>query len=398
MNASATFLETADRIGARICRDAIWDGGRCNWVAGYEARVGKDGVDYQALDPSLYRGTSGIALFLARLARATGERIFGATADGARRQALSQEDRLQADKGNGLYSGLAGVAFALSQCGETFFPEAVTLAHAAFALPAGPQQDLIEGAAGVVVTALHFYRATGDRTFLDAAARHGETLLPAARRSGNGWSWPTLLPSAQPGRPDLNGFAHGAAGIAWALLELWHATGETKFRTAAEEGFRYEQSRFSAGHGNWPDLRDRFYQNPATRYSTMWCHGAAGIAFSRLRAAQLTGEPQYREQAQVALDAVERGLPSWGNCCLCHGLFGSIDLLLYADTPRQIELAHGVALAAMDQYAERRLPWPCGVPGSHETPDLMLGLAGIGHTLLRLTDPAAFPSPLMVDC
>jgi len=398
MNSAAAFLEMADRLGARICRDALWDGGRCNWVAGYEARVGKDGVDYQALDPSLYRGTSGIALFLARLARATGEKIFRDTAEGALRQALSQKDRWQADKGNGFYSGLAGLAYALIHCGESFLSEGVELGQIAFALPCAQQYDLIEGAAGVVVTALHFYRATGGWVFLEAAVRHGETLRQAARRSGNGWSWPTLVPSAQPDRPDLNGFAHGAAGIAWALLELWHATGETKFRTAAEEGFRYEQSRFSAEHGNWPDLRERFYQNPATRYSTMWCHGAAGIAFSRLRAAQLTGEPQYREQAQVALATVERGLQSWGNCCLCHGLFGSIDLLLYAHTPQRIEMAHGVAQAAMDQYAERRLPWPCGVPGGPETPDLMLGLAGIGHTLLRLTDPAAFSSPLMVDC
>ena len=32
---SAKFLETADRLGARICRDAIWAGGRCNWIGGY---------------------------------------------------------------------------------------------------------------------------------------------------------------------------------------------------------------------------------------------------------------------------------------------------------------------------------------------------------------------------
>ena len=87
-----SFLELADRIGARICRDAIWDGGRCNWVAGR----GKGGKDCEALTPSLYSGTSGIALFLYRLSDATGEKIFRDTADAALRQALSQTDRLLA--------------------------------------------------------------------------------------------------------------------------------------------------------------------------------------------------------------------------------------------------------------------------------------------------------------
>jgi len=368
-----SYLELADRIGARICRDAIWDGGRCNWVAGR----GRGGKDSHALTPSLYSGTSGIALFLRRLSEVTGEKIFRDTAVGALRQALSQTDRLTAAGDSGLYTGLAGVAYVAHEFGEPL----------ALDLQPGPDCDLIRGAAGLLVAALRLWP-------LDAAIRCGDALIEAARHSAAGWSWPSIMEEAQPGRPDLLGFGHGAAGVAWALLELERATGERKYRTAAEEGFRYEQSYFSAEHGNWPDLRQRSSENAAAaEYSAMWCHGAAGIAFSRLRAAEITGDPLYREQAEAALKVVERELPKQGSCCLCHGLFGSIDLLLYANHP---EPAHDAARDAIDRYPAQRLPWPCGVPEGHETPDLMLGLAGIGHTLLRLRDPAAFPSPLMI--
>ena len=40
------------------------------------------------------------------------------------------------------------------------------------------------------------------------------------------------------------------------------------------------------------------------------------------------------------------------------------------------------------------MPWPCGVLGAGETPNLMLGLAGIGDLLLRLYDSEATPSAL----
>lgn len=74
------FLETAARIGARICRDAIWAGDRCNWLGdSMEKLDGAWKVAHRALTPDLYGGTSGIALFLNRLYAFTGEKIFRET-------------------------------------------------------------------------------------------------------------------------------------------------------------------------------------------------------------------------------------------------------------------------------------------------------------------------------
>src|SRR6266478_1855089 len=84
---NSKYLEVADRIAARLCRDALWSQSRCNWTADY---LDDEGVAYGALGPHLYNGTGGIALFLSRTASATGERIVRLTAEAALRQALAK--------------------------------------------------------------------------------------------------------------------------------------------------------------------------------------------------------------------------------------------------------------------------------------------------------------------
>src|SRR5947208_16789644 len=85
------YLETAARIGARICRDAIWSRGRCNWLGdSMEKLDGSWKVAHRALTSDVYGGTAGLALFLHRLHSLTGERLFRETAEGAILQATSQ--------------------------------------------------------------------------------------------------------------------------------------------------------------------------------------------------------------------------------------------------------------------------------------------------------------------
>ena len=65
------FLDAAWSIGMRLCRDAIWDGDRCNWLGdSMEPHAGEWKVAHKSFGPELYSGTTGIALFLARLASA----------------------------------------------------------------------------------------------------------------------------------------------------------------------------------------------------------------------------------------------------------------------------------------------------------------------------------------
>ena len=62
------FLETADRIGRRLCRDAVWAGNTCNWLGWALEVVGPTWTPvYKAQNSTIYDGTAGIGLFLARL-------------------------------------------------------------------------------------------------------------------------------------------------------------------------------------------------------------------------------------------------------------------------------------------------------------------------------------------
>ena len=65
---SDLFLETADRIGRRLCRDALWSGGRCNWLGWAMVQNRQFWLPaYRAQTVNLYDGTSGIAFFLSWL-------------------------------------------------------------------------------------------------------------------------------------------------------------------------------------------------------------------------------------------------------------------------------------------------------------------------------------------
>ncbi|HEX8338712.1 MAG TPA: lanthionine synthetase LanC family protein, partial [Pyrinomonadaceae bacterium] len=114
-----TFLEAADSIAARLCRDAVWAGGRCNWLGDSMEFVGGQwAVVHRAFGPDVYSGTSGVALFLAEAFRETGEPVFRETAAGGARQALSRLEELTPQTRIGFYTGHTGIGYALTRIGE----------------------------------------------------------------------------------------------------------------------------------------------------------------------------------------------------------------------------------------------------------------------------------------
>jgi len=375
------YLEIAGRIAARLCRDALWSRGRCNWTADF---LDDGSIAHGALGPDLYAGTSGIALFLSRTASVTGERIFRLTADAALRQAL---EKLPV-AGCGLYSGGLGIHYVAAEMGREIDENAVIRQAAADR----SELDVIGGSAGAIATLLYLRRRTQSARLLEAAIRHGDLLLAEASKEESGWSWRTVEAVR-----NLTGFSHGAAGIGWALAELYEVTQEGRFRAAATEAFRYERSCWNPAERNWPDFR-----GAETEYPVLWCHGAAGIGFSRLRAWQILGDRESLAEALSALATVREDMGSPANYSLCHGEMGNADLLIHASQVLSDEAwltpAQAVAEGGFERFERRRVPWPCGLPGANETPDLMLGLAGIGHFYLRIADPPRTPTVLLPAC
>jgi lantibiotic biosynthesis protein len=396
---STSFLDAADRLGARLCRDSIWWGRRCNWIAGYKDN--SPVVTHQALGPDLFRGTCGIALFLFHLWAATGEKIFRKTAEGALAHSLSRVGPGRV----GFFTGLSGLCYGAARAAvvtrdEAYFNEALRIARIFAAQDVNA--DIISGSAGCIAPLISLYRQHRADFLLDLAIKHGRMLVDRAERQDAGWSWKTL-PTAPRAMPC---YGFGVAGIATALLELSHAIGEEQFRLAGIEGFRYIRSVYDSIEGNWPDYRVSGVRTPdgsiKPLFSFSWCHGAAGIGLAHLRAWQLLGESACREQANAAIRTTTQTIHqslSQLNYSLSHGAMGIAELMLSAgsvlESPEHISSARQIGESGIQQYEDERVLWPCGGGGGFETPDLMLGLAGIAYFYLRLHDPKEVPSVLL---
>jgi hypothetical protein len=401
------YLEVASRIGRRLTQQALWHEDRCNWLGFLNLEfsiVPRSNALLTAVGPDLYGGTSGVALFLAELHAVTGTPEVRGAAIGAMTHALSRLDALPLAARPGLFTGWVGIAIAAARVGKVLGDE--TLSRAASQLAQrctlekleNWESDMLFGKAGTIVGLLKLSGLLEQPALVGACERIARKLLRAAEKSTWGYSWKA---SAVPTRQNLTGFSHGTAGIGCALLELFHATDDLKYRKAAEAAFSYENHWYDSKMQNWPDLREKRSQpTPSLRafqFAAAWCHGAPGIALSRLRACEVLNDTKYRAEAVAALattrSAVDSQLPfANADFCLCHGLAGNAEVLLYGHKVlgAAAEGAHKSALAVADggieRYLERENEWPCGVGGG-ENPSLMVGMAGIGHFYLRLGAP-----------
>ena len=97
---------------------------------------------------------------------------------------------------------------------------------------------------------------------LATAAQCGDHLIVKAQRVESGLGWFNNIETVKP----ITGFAHGAAGIAWALLELAARTGNKKYRDTALEAMAYEHGQYSSATGNWTDNAGESEQTGAFRW------------------------------------------------------------------------------------------------------------------------------------
>ncbi|OTX87122.1 hypothetical protein BK726_17325 [Bacillus thuringiensis serovar londrina] len=393
------FLKTANEIGQRLVRDAIWYKDRCNWI-GLEDKlssVGKTEIKYTCLGPDLYLGTSGIALFMTELYLATGDRRIRSTAIGAIKQSLYSYKIIPCDNLIGLYTGLVGIVFAAVRVGKLLKQEEIVhdaMNHLKNFMKVKQEKqkfDVISGRAGAIVAIRILTELMNDKSLFNFALCLGEELIQAADKTENGYSWGTGNANHQ----NLTGFSHGTAGVGYALLELYKATDNSSYREAAENAFNYERFWFDSNKGNWPDFRNEYF-------SSFWCHGAPGIALSRLRAYEILKNKIYKTESVTALETTKKIInkllySGTQKLCLCHGLAGNAESLIYGyevlgdSHVKEYKLALEVGTHLQKLYTST---WSNKALFSH-IPGLMTGSAGIGYFFLRLQNPK-IPSLLIL--
>lgn len=395
-----SFLEPARRLADDLLRTAhVCEDGSLSWGRG------SDRHRRPFADNGPFNGRCGEALLLAALFAATGDERYREAASrallGLRRglERTDYRDLLSRRLVLGL-GGLGGLVYALVRCGETLdMPELLRRAEllATVVTPERIAQDrsfdIVWGAAGALLGLLALAR-TGSSSALDAAGVCASHLLEhrdVDPESGlRAWSTLRSVPSAS--------FAHGASGIAHALLALHRETGDEAGYDAAIEAFAFERTLYRPQAANWIDSR---VEPDDSRWMWSWCHGAPGIGLGRLTAIdhlRPDDEPAIAEDLRNALrGSIAAHLP--GVDSVCCGYFGRIDFLLEAGrrlgNPSLIGHAHRLAHARLERAEEKGfLLNPDDDVDDHLKPGFWQGLGGIGYALLRLEDPERFPCVL----
>jgi type 2 lantibiotic biosynthesis protein LanM len=395
--------ELAATIGDRLAGLAYYGEHDVTWIG-----LTVSGDERWSLCPvrtSLYDGLAGIALFFGYLGTLRGDQKFLQL---ARRTAASVETSWRVESAAqpqiGAFSGLGGLIYVYTHLAQLLGDEELLTAAQGMVrelpalIPGDREFDIIGGAAGCIAALLALWQhAPADEVMAQAVAC-GHHLVATATRypSGCGWVRPEMGPVA------LAGFAHGAAGIAWALDKLAATTGIDIFASCARSAIEYERTLFFQTVENWRDVRDsgepKAGEEALAKFSTAWCHGAPGIGLARLAMLRSTPDPAMYRDLEAAVRSTRRA--GFGlNHSLCHGDLGNLELLMqaaqlpgFADIAEPFAEAAGGIVGDIDRNGPR-----CGIPLQVESPGLMTGLAGIGMGLLRIAAGDRVPCVPMLD-
>jgi hypothetical protein len=381
--------DSASRLAETLCRAASKSpGGKgVAWTSRENT-----GAGHQCRDLAI--GNAGAVLALAKLS-ALGQQSHKEMLESAT-ISLAAAPRFLGTPLAGLYIGEAGVGMAFLRSGQVLCQSRwVEAAHEVgefvstlpFASP-----DLYHGTAGRARFHLELWRVTGDEVQLRAALAAGDELLNSAEHSTQGAYW--TIPAGYGGLSGRNflGYAHGAAGIADVLLDLFDTTSQDKYREAAVAAREWifhwsSESSTSSSTVGWPSVPEERLFPP------FWCHGATGIGKFLLHAACIDLHPHSMELALKAARASAENA-RWAGPTLCHGLAGNIELLLEVGRAtgdrKWYEQAWELAtlLRAFATETDQGLSWPSDI-ATVFTPDYMVGYSGIGVCLMHLAGVAS---------
>lgn len=357
-----------------------------------------DRLTLKPMNPSLYDGRMGIALLGAGLYRVTGDeeyRTFALDTIRPVRDALAAGWEVPAFTHHGGVMGIGAVAYGLGTIGELLNDESLytdALQIAEFVtedtLDNDETLDVNSGAAGTILGLLSLHDRIDDLELLSAAVDCGDHLLENRVEAESGYKvWETLDDS-----PPLTGFAHGASGIAYALVRLWEATDETRYHDAAIEALKYESHTYSESETNWPDNRPW----SSGMYLDQWCHGRSGVGLARLGMEKYLSDDLVTRGIERAIDGISSDtIRAYDH--LCCGEAGRAVFLLEADkrrgecTGKARELLGGILQRKQDVGTYRIR----SETNQITEPSFFNGLSGIAYTMLQVTAPDSLPTVLL---
>jgi type 2 lantibiotic biosynthesis protein LanM len=356
----------------------------------------------------LYDGSVGVGLFFAALGAVTGDEEWS---EAARRAIVDLEgivetnaiDSITGEGHLGACAGVGSIVYATCWMAHLLADDALLELAIRVAgliteerIRRDRHLDVMGGAAGALLTLLALHRHSGDNRALALASLCGKHLVAMRKDTGQGGAaW-----QVRGGHP-LAGFAHGAAGIAYALTRLFVVTGEHALRETASAAYRYERSLYSETRANWPVVEEPD-DGGGQRFLNAWCHGAPGVGLGRVLALDVLDDDDVRSEIEVAIAAAARA-KSTGADHLCCGNLGRADILLALGQrlgkQDLVSLAEDLVREVVAKAVDRGY---FVLPSSiyeHRVfaPGFFRGLSGVGYGLLRAAAPSRLPTILGVE-
>lgn len=232
----------------------------CSWIGIRVNALEENVFDYRAMGTTVYDGLGGMALAFAEAAAVHGSDTYLEMAERCATPVIRHlEDvaRHELNQAVGAYSGLSGSLYVLDRL-AAITGDSRYHDHLWDAVPSVLRSAKAESYNELV---------TGLAGCMAVAAglhrRHPhdslrEVMAVCAERLAERAEWrdDTARWPIEAGRTSLTGFSHGASGIAWAFLEAADVLGDDGLRRYARGAFAFERAHFLPDKGTWEDLRD----------------------------------------------------------------------------------------------------------------------------------------------
>lgn len=353
------------------------------------------------MNDSLYDGLLGVCLFYRSLYnyslnqkhKTIADRIFKQLCD-RRHKAYKDIEKVKVPISP--LSGITGILYLMERYPE-YYDEGIYVSiveEIKHLLQITTQYDYMSGLTGLIFLIIQC-KFIDEKDRLDILRNAGERLAKLANSTVDGMIYWTYVDGNRfIGENDmvLGGFAHGSSSIAIALYELFKYLKEQRYYDMFKQALSHDRSFYSDEIKGWLDGRDL----KSKQDSGSWCHGAAGIALSRLilKSEGFT-DVVMRKEFDVSFNQIERRIGY--NLCVCHGTMGNLEVLNALPVNGQDNSCCINWLNSVVNEINMGKDIICGDNNRNSQVGLFMGFAGIGYQLLRFYDWERLPSILCLE-
>lgn len=301
----------------------------------------------------------------------------------------------------GLYTGLTGKAVALLMAADAGIIKYDTRVHKFIELTFKSKThgfDIIGGLAGQVLGLINLYKSTFNKTKIKESIsvvldRSISRLVEKQNKDG---SWYYFnKESGSDAKIRYTGFAHGTAGILYALAEYQKNFNTNKINKTIIKGTNWllDNSISNKYTIKWPIAPEE------NKTMLAWCHGSPGIGMTFLKLYEITKSKKYKEIAEKALDFQVESIINY-DFNLCHGLSGIGEIFLYfynilgeEKWLNKAKMLYNRMSMFTKSYKNNSILWPSDNINNYSS--LMLGASGITHFLINLQNKGELPFPFL---